>query len=108
MLLDPEALGDDALEPELLGDALPELIDELPLAPCDDCDAPLAAPWSDCDEAPLGLDCDDDALEPLEPLFNAVSVCWSSWPVCSMFCCCWNCLSALSVCGPILPSTFPW
>lgn len=76
--LGEELLGDELL-PELLGEALPEL--EL---------------WLPCEELPE-----------LAPPFSAASVCWSSCPVCGRLCCCWNCLIAFSVFGPILPSTWP-
>ena len=42
--------------------------------------------------------------EPETP--SAVRVCESRLPVALMPCCCWNCLSAARVCGPILPSAF--
>jgi hypothetical protein len=57
---------------------------------------------------PLGPD-DDDALDAPPPCEtpSADSVFESSSPVCGMPCACWNCFSALSVRGPILPSALP-
>jgi hypothetical protein len=86
--VDGVLLDDDGvllLEPDdgmllVLGDGLDELLDD---------------DWSEAlegiDEAPLP--------------FRAARVCWSSWPVEARLFCCWNCLIAASVFGPILPST---
>jgi hypothetical protein len=100
-LLPPELLG-DALLPELLGEALPlallgeELLLPEVVAPCDE-DVPELEPWLAEELPELAPPC----------TLSAESVCWSSCPVWGRFCCCWNCLIALSVFGPILPSTWP-
>lgn len=51
-------------------------------------------------------------MPPLEELdaplpCSAASVCWSSWPDGVRLFCCWNCLRAACVFGPIMPSTGP-
>jgi hypothetical protein len=100
----PELLGEELLElpgdelvPELLGEALllPELIE--PWLACDD--VPELEPWLPCEALP--------ELDSPPCTLSAESVCWSSWPDWGRFCCCWNCLIAFSVFGPILPSTWP-
>lgn len=48
---------------------------------------------------------DDDAPPPWMP--RAASVCWSSWPDWLRLFCCWNCLMAAWVFGPIWPSIVP-
>jgi hypothetical protein len=50
-------------------------------------------------------DWDDDAPPPCTP--SAASVCWSSCPDAVRLFCCWNCLSAAWVFGPIWPSIGP-
>jgi hypothetical protein len=54
--------------------------------------------------ADVSLDMDElDAAPPLTP--SAPRVFASSWPDAPRLFCCWNCLIAASVFGPILPST---
>lgn len=53
-------------------------------------------------------DCPDDWDDEEPPWMpRAESVCWSSCPDCVRLFCCWNCLSAASVFGPICPSIGP-
>jgi hypothetical protein len=48
-----------------------------------------------------------DVLDAFTPVVNIATVCGSSLPEACSPCCCWNCLMAAFVFGPILPSTAP-
>ncbi len=97
-LLLPDGLDDD----ELLDGAalLPEVVDPID----EDWSVEPAADGDEEDELDDGEELDELDDAPVPP-FSAASVCWSSCPLAVRLFCCWNCLIAASVFGPIFPST---